>query len=162
MLGVVAISLVAALLGPGSTRALAQASSQAPAGALAVSTVLYTRLYTGTDGTSHFARERLAFYRLGDVQDVTFAQLKAGETEDWHVALRRQLVLCVQGVVEITAGDGEKRLFKPGQFMLLEDTTGKGHIARSVGPADHVVLRIPLPEGVLGKQQAGAAAASSK
>jgi hypothetical protein len=166
MLGVVAISLVAALLGPGSTRALAQASSHEPASAPAVITVLYARLYTGTDGTSHFARERLTLdgssNHLGDVRDVVFAQLKAGETADWHVALRRQLIQCVQGVVEITAGDGQKRLLKPGQFMLLEDTTGKGHISRSVGPADYVALQIPLPEGVLGKQQAGAAAASSK
>lgn len=166
MLGVVAISVFAALLGPGSTRALAQASSHEPASAPAVTTVLYARLYTGADGTSHFARELLTLdgssNHLGDVQDVTFTQLKAGETANWHVALRRQLIQCVQGVVEITAGDGQKRLLRPGQFMLLEDTTGKGHIARSVGPADHIALQIPLPEGVLGSSRPVAAAASSK
>jgi len=175
MLRAVAISLVAALLGVGSARVLAQASSKEPADAPAVSTVLYTRLYTGTDGTSHFARERLTLAlvpgaqglaarlpvnRLGDVKDVTFAQLKAGETEDWHVAPRRQLMLCVQGLVEITAGDGQKRLLKPGQFMLLEDTSGKGHITRSLGPVDHVALAIPLPEAVLAKQRPASAVSS--
>lgn len=156
MLGVVAISLVAALLGPGSTRTLAQESSHEPASAPVVTTVLYERLYTGTDGTSHFARERLPLdgssNHLGDVRDVVFSQLPAGETTNWELTLRRQLIQCVQGVLEITAGDGQKRLLKPGQFMLLEDTTGKGHIARSLGPADHIQLQIPLPEGVLSKQ----------
>lgn len=161
MLGVVAISLVAALLlGPGSTRALAQASLHEPASAPAVITVPYERLYTGTDGTSHFAPERLPLdgssNHLGDVRDVVFSELPAGETwapaaAAWHGVHRRELILCVQGVVEITAGDGQKRLLKPGEFMLLEDATGKGYMERSVGPVDHIALQIPLPEGVLSK-----------
>ncbi len=127
-------------------------------------TLSYIRLYTGPDGVSHFAAERLALEavpggqgmeaglavnRLGDVKGVLFAQLKAGATEDWHVAPRRQLMVCVHGVVEITAGDGQKRLLRPGQFMLLEDTTGKGHVTRATGTEDHVALAVPVPDGVL-------------
>jgi quercetin dioxygenase-like cupin family protein len=123
----------------------------------------YVRLYTGADGISHFADEELvlapqsggqgmeatlAVNRIGDVKGAMFAMLKAGATEDWHVAPRRQFMLCLRGVVEITAGDGTKRRIQPGQFMLLEDTTGKGHITHSAGPEDHVALAIPVPEGV--------------
>jgi hypothetical protein len=124
--------------------------------------VAYTRLYTGPDGLSRFSGEQLilarvpggqglaalAVNRIGDVKGATFAQLKAGATEDWHVAPERILMLCVQGVVEITAGDGQKRRLRPGQLMLLEDTTGKGHITHAVGPQDHVALALPVPEGV--------------
>jgi uncharacterized cupin superfamily protein len=58
-------------------------------------------------------------------------------------------MVCVRGVVEITAGDGQKRRLAPGQFMLLEDTTGKGHVTHATGPEDHVALAVPVPEGVL-------------
>ncbi len=91
----------------------------------------------------------LAVNRLGDAQGVLFAQLKAGATEDWHVAPRRQLMVCMRGVVEITAGDGQKRRLAPGQFMLLEDTAGKGHVTHATGSEDHVALAVPVPDGVL-------------
>jgi hypothetical protein len=91
----------------------------------------------------------LAVNRIGDVKGVLFAQLKAGATEDWHIAPRRQFMVCVRGIVEITASDGQKRRLTPGQFMLLEDTTGKGHITHAAGAEDHVALAVPVPDGVL-------------
>jgi len=30
-------------------------------------------------------------------------------------------------------GDGSKRLIGPGEVLLAEDTTGRGHISRAVG-----------------------------
>lgn len=126
--------------------------------------VSFIRLYTDANGVSHFSKESLplekvagaqgmegtlAVHRIGDVQGVMFAQLKAGATEDWHIAPRRQFMVCVQGIVEITASDGQKRRLTPGQFMLLEDTTGKGHITHAAGTEDHVALAVPVPDGVL-------------
>ena len=92
--------------------------------------------------------ERLFINRLGDLKGVMFAKLKAGADEDWHVAPRRQFMLCVRGLVEITAGDGQKRRMKPGQFMLLEDVSGQGHRTHALGREDHVALALPVPEGV--------------
>ena len=138
-----------------------------PAMTQGVHKLAYVRLYTGADGISHFSDEaltlsppqsdgqgleaNLATNRIGDIKGAMFALLKAGATEDWHVAPRRQFMLCVRGVVEITAADGTKRRMQPGQFMLLEDTTGKGHITHSAGPDDHVALAIPVPDGVPAK-----------
>lgn len=125
-------------------------------------TLAYTRLYVGADGVSHFASQQLALARrpgaaglpgvmpvnvLGDAKGVTFARLAAGATEDWHVAPSRLLLLCVQGTVEITAADGQKRRLTPGQFILVEDTTGKGHITHVVGATDHVALAMEPPAG---------------
>jgi hypothetical protein len=128
-----------------------------------VETLSYVRLYSDATGTSHFAdeqlpltpagngatvEERLYINRLGDLKGVMFARLKAGANEDWHVAPRRQFMLCVRGLVEITAGDGQRRRMKPGQFMLLEDVSGQGHRTHALGKADHVALALPVPEGI--------------
>ena len=128
-----------------------------------VGALSYVRLYADAQGVSHFtdeqlpltpagsggtAEDRLSINRLGDLKGVMFARLKAGEFEDWHVAPRRQIMLCVRGVVEITAGDGQKRRMVPGQFMLLEDVTGQGHRTRAVGRVDHVALALPLSDAV--------------
>jgi hypothetical protein len=123
----------------------------------------YVRLYADGSGISHFAdeqlvltpagsgasmEERLFVNRLGDLKGVMFAKLKAGSDEDWHVAPRRQFMLCVRGTVEITAADGQKRRMTPGQFMLLEDTSGRGHRTHALGSEDHVALALPVPEGI--------------
>ena len=126
-------------------------------------TLSFIRLYTGPDGVSHFADETLkleargtegmdalmAVNRFGDVKGAQFAMLKAGVTEDWHPAPRRQFMVCLRGLVEVTAGDGEKRRVKPGEFLLVEDTSGKGHITHAAGSEDHVALALPLADGTL-------------
>jgi hypothetical protein len=134
-------------------------SAQTPA----TGTLAYVRLYVDASGVSHFAdeqlvltpagaggsvEERLFVNRLGDLKGVMFARLKAGSNEDWHVAPRRQFMLCVRGIVEITAADGQKRRMTPGQFMLLEDLSGRGHRTHALGNEDHVALALPVPEGI--------------
>ena len=137
-----------------------------PAMTQASKKISFSRLYTSADGVSHFMNDELtlastggaglegamATNRIGDVKGVMFASLRAGATEDWHVAPRRQFMVCVGGIVEVTASDGEKRRIMPGQFLLLEDTTGKGHITHAAGTDDHVALAVPLPDGVLVKK----------
>jgi quercetin dioxygenase-like cupin family protein len=127
----------------------------------ATGTLSFARLYTGPDGVSHFANEKiqlnaagtegmaalLAIHPIGDVKGAQFAMLKAGTTEDWHPAPRRQFMICLRGIVEVTAGDGQKRTMKPGEFMLLEDTSGKGHITHITGTEDHVALAVPVADG---------------
>ena len=122
----------------------------------------YLRLTPGPDGVSHFTTVALGFvpigvhgveavlgvHRIGDARGVLFARLPAGTTEDWHPAPRRQFMVCVQGSVEVTAGDGETRRITPGGVVLLEDITGQGHRTHAVGPEDHVALAIPVESSV--------------
>ncbi len=126
-------------------------------------TLSFIRLYTGPDGVSHFVDENvqlnargtegieaaLAVSQIGDVKGALFAMLKAGATEDWHPAPRRQFMVCLRGLVEVTAGDGQKRRVKPGEFLLLEDLSGKGHITHAAGSEDHVALALPIADGTL-------------
>jgi hypothetical protein len=46
--------------------------------------------------------------------------------------------------MEIETGLGEKRVLGPGDVLVAEDLTGKGHITRSVGVAPRVSLAVPL------------------
>lgn len=160
-----AVTITAAFAAAFATNTIAadKSAMTTPTSAASMSKVTYARLYPGADGVSHFATEELVFSasggqgaeaalgvnRLGDVKGAMFARLKAGATEDWHVAPRRQLMICIRGIVEVTAGDGEKRRVMPGEFLLLEDLTGKGHVTHSAGTEDHVALAIPVPESVL-------------
>lgn len=155
------VGIVGLLLVPRTSSVLADSPTAKP------SMLTFIRLYTDASGASHFSSEtlplapvaggqgmeaNLAVNRIGDVKGVMFARLKAGATEDWHIAPRRQFMVCVRGIVEITASDGQKRRLTPGQFMLLEDTTGKGHITHAAGTEDHVALAVPVPDGVLVRQ----------
>jgi hypothetical protein len=46
--------------------------------------------------------------------------------------------------VKITASDGESRIIKAGEIILVEDTTGKGHLSQSVdGKVRHSIF-IPV------------------
>jgi hypothetical protein len=159
---VLALSLIAAL-GVASSQVIA---ADTPKATPSMSKLSYVRLYTDANGVTHFSDESLtlaatggtglegalATHRLGDIKGALFASLKAGATEDWHPAPRRQFMICLRGIVEVTASDGEKRRITPGQFLLVEDTTGKGHITHAAGAEDHVALAIPVPDGVPAKK----------
>lgn len=119
----------------------------------------FVHLYTDAKGNTHFRDEQLTFkatmsggteqalasYELPHAQGATLLSLKRGATEDWHRAPRRMYLIPVQGTSEVTVGDGEVRRFGPGTILLMDDTTGKGHITKVVGDTDHVALTIPVP-----------------
>jgi hypothetical protein len=49
-------------------------------------------------------------------------------------------------VLEIEIGDGTKRQLVPGDVLVAEDLTGKGHITRGVGEDPRISLAVPLTE----------------
>ena len=99
-----------------------------------------TRIYTGDDNETHFeeldipATETEIGLVTGQIPAAAaFFRQSEGGTMDFHVAPRRQFVIHLEGEVEIEVGDGTKRRFGPGDVLLADDTTGHGHISRSVG-----------------------------
>ena len=125
-------------------------------------TVPYVHLYSDANGVSHFRDEKmtvspapsptgtagdqaLATYEIAGSQGATVMALKVGAKEDWHRPPRRMFLIVVQGVSEVTASDGQVRQFGPGSVILMDDTTGKGHITRVPGTVDHVAIAIPAP-----------------
>jgi len=111
------------------------------------------RLYTGSDGESHFEEIEMDFKPRGnatettavqDATDIVFRSAPTGHIQEWHPAPRRQYVITLSGQGEIEIGDGTVRRFGPGDVMLADDLTGRGHITRSVGSEPRVYATIPL------------------
>ena len=60
---------------------------------------------------------------------------------DWHPAPRRQYIINLDAGVEITASDGEARKIGAGEVVLVEDTTGKGHLSKALdGKMRHCIF----------------------
>ncbi len=101
-------------------------------------------LYEDASGVSHFRdiavaweeiRASSKFSARQAASGIIFRETTQDYTVDWHPAPRRQYVINLDAAVHITAGDGETRYIGPGEAVLVEDTTGKGHISRFVGGA---------------------------
>ena len=46
--------------------------------------------------------------------------------------------------LEITASDGERRVIGAGEVLLVEDTTGKGHLSKAVSGQARRSIFIPI------------------
>ena len=99
-----------------------------------------TRVFTGDDGRSHFEDIEYELHDAGHnslsevipATGVILRETSADYNLDFHTAPRRQFVVNLDAAVEIEVGDGSKRVIGPGEILLAEDTTGQGHISRSV------------------------------
>jgi hypothetical protein len=117
--------------------------------------IMIIRLFTGPDGQTH-SEEIEAKFAPGGGNDVYKLMANAGaelhrappgRVADWHNAPRRQYVVTLSGYGELEVAGGKKILVGPGNIDLVEDTTGKGHITRTVGTEDRVTIQIPINEG---------------
>jgi len=75
---------------------------------------------------------------------VIFRQMPIDYNLDWHPAPRKQYVIHLDGDGEITASDGEARIIRAGDVMLLEDVKGKGHRSKNVGGRPYHVIFVAL------------------
>lgn len=109
--------------------------------------VTYHRIYADSQGDSHFdiveVEQSLAqaappaapFYVSGDgpASRYRFYTFESGWIGELHPAPTRQFLALMSGAVEMEATDGTVRQLTPGDLILLEDTSGKGHITRNIG-----------------------------
>jgi len=63
---------------------------------------------------------------------IIFREVQPDYGLDWHPAPRRQYIINLDAGVKITASDGEARIIKAGEVILVEDTSGKGHLSQAV------------------------------
>jgi hypothetical protein len=108
------------------------------------------RVYSGADGQSHVAEEPLAMKPFTDVEGAhgegTPMRSVAGYVLSWHCAPRRQYSISLSGQAEIEVGDGTVVRVGPGDVVLAEDLTGRGHITRVVGDQPRFYALVPLAE----------------
>jgi uncharacterized cupin superfamily protein len=103
------------------------------------------RIFNGLEGRSEI--EELADDAFGSMLPATGIQIRstpAGHFMDWHPAPRRQFVIVLAGEMEIGLEDGSVHTFGPGDVLLAEDVTGKGHTRRVSSTEPRISATIPL------------------
>lgn len=110
-------------------------------------------LYADADGTSHFRDievewvEERHFSKLSKRfpgNGIIFRETTGNYDLDWHPAPRRQYIINLDAGVQITASDGESRIIGAGEVVLVEDTTGKGHLSQAVGGKMRRSIWVPV------------------
>jgi hypothetical protein len=97
------------------------------------------RIYTKASGDSAVEVRRVPMTGSERPMSATFAcdsiffrETPEGHVQDYHKAPRRQLIFLVSGLLEIETSEGRRVLCRPGDLIFAEDSTGKGHITRSL------------------------------
>jgi quercetin dioxygenase-like cupin family protein len=120
----------------------------------------YVRVYSDAEGESHFENSDFRFTLVDfappappvsvsqaiEADSVAVVSSPAGWHGDWHPAPRRQLMFVLAGELEVRASDGAVRRFRPGDVLLVEDTSGKGHVSTVVGDERCYMANVPLSE----------------
>ncbi len=112
-------------------------------------------LYVDAKGESHFRdievewveqRGSSKFSRRLPAHGIIFRETGGDYDLDWHPAPRRQYIINLDAGVRITASDGESRVIGAGEVILVEDTSGKGHLSQAIdGKLRHSIF-IPVDE----------------
>ena len=95
-------------------------------------------LYTDASGQSHFRDIEVEWVEEGQAgklskrlpaTGIIFREVQPAYDLDWHPAPRRQYIINLDAGVKI---DGESRFIAVGEVILVEDTSGKGHLSQHV------------------------------
>jgi hypothetical protein len=150
---VLASIAAAATIAAMNTSLAAQAAGAAPAR----KPVHITRFFTGPDGLTHAevidvkfppgaAGSENEIFKLLSNSGAVLRRSPPGRVNDWHPASRRQYIVTLSGHAELVLSGGQTLKVGPGDIELAEDTTGKGHITKTVGTEDRISIAIPVTE----------------
>jgi len=113
------------------------------------------RFFTGPDGLTHAEEIEVKFeggadgnalYKFLSNSNAILRRSPPGRVNDYHTASRRQYIVTLSGHAELVLSGGQTLKVGPGDIELAEDTTGKGHITRTVGTEDRISIAIPVSE----------------
>lgn len=111
------------------------------------------RVYSGSDGQSHLEHLDFNFVEHDGtrtlsraVSDVTFVHRRDNAFTDFHPAPRRQYVFYLSAGVEIVVGDGTSVDMDPGDVLIAEDVSGRGHTSRVRPGMGGICAFIPLAD----------------
>lgn len=110
-------------------------------------------LYEDENGVSHFRDVEVEwvdetrggkFSKRRPATGIIFRQVQPDYELDWHPAPRRQYIINLDAGVQLTASDGEVRVIGAGEVILVEDTTGKGHLSKAVDSQVRHCIFVPI------------------
>lgn len=112
------------------------------------------RIYSDANGDTHFEDVAVLLKEGGMVGNLSeaiaaksliFREVAPSYDWDFHPAPQRQYIILLDGEIEIETSLHEKRTFKGGDILLVEDVTGKGHKTKNIHPAKRKSIFITLP-----------------
>jgi hypothetical protein len=110
-------------------------------------------LYEDANGESHWRDIQVEWVEENEAGKLSarqaafgiiFRQTQAEHDRPWHPAPRRQYIINLDAGVQLTASDGEARVIGAGEVVLVEDTSGKGHLSKSVNNQMRHSIFVPL------------------
>jgi hypothetical protein len=113
------------------------------------------RIYSDSNGDSCFENISVPLRSEGKVgklskpfatKDLFFREVDPSYDWDFHTAPQRQYIVLLEGEIEIETSLHQKKIFRTGDILLVEDTTGKGHKTRNLQPLKRRSLFITLPD----------------
>ena len=118
----------------------------------------YMQLKVDSAGESHFEQASLdlneADYRppapllfvshTYSADGLQFIRLPSGWTGELIHPPKAQFLICLKGHLDVTASDGHKRTFGPGDCVLMDDISGKGHRTRVKGDEECLAAVISI------------------
>ena len=113
-----------------------------------------TKVCSDSNGDSHFDDVEIPLVEAGSVgrisevlpaNGVVFREVEPSYDWNFHTAPQKQYIVLLDGEIEIETSLGEKRTFKAGEVLMVEDTTGKGHKTRNIHPIKRKSIFITLP-----------------
>lgn len=113
-----------------------------------------TRVYSDSNGDTRFEEISIPLNDAGQIgmlsdrlpaTSVIFREVEKDYDYDFHNAPQKQYLILIDGEIEIETTLGEKRQFKAGDVLLLEDTEGKGHRTKNLKPEKRKSIFITIP-----------------
>ena len=113
-----------------------------------------TRVYSDSHGDSRFEDLFIPLTDAGAIgklseglpaTSIIFREVEPDYDYHFHNAPQKQFLILIDGVIEIETTLGERRQFKAGDVLLLEDTAGKGHRTRNLQQAKRRSVFITVP-----------------
>jgi len=110
-------------------------------------------LYVDATGETHFRDIEVAWVEQREFSKysarlpatgIIFRETTGDYDLDWHPAPRRQYIINLEGAVQITASDGESRVIGAGEVLLVEDTSGRGHLSKAVAGQMRRSIFVPI------------------
>jgi hypothetical protein len=110
-------------------------------------------LFSDVNGESHWRDIEVEYVEQNEAgrlsarlpaSGIIFRQTEAEHDRPWHPAPRRQYIINLDAGVQLTASDGEARVIGAGEVILVEDTSGKGHLSKSVNNQIRHSIFVPI------------------
>jgi len=116
----------------------------------------YTKIFADEERENHFKDVEIELesvdyappappFKLSSFNPATqyaIAVAPSGWFGDWHPTPQRQILFYLSGEVEVQVSDGEVTRFSAGSIVLVEDTTGKGHVSKVVSSSARILSQI--------------------